>query len=127
MPPYASGADGRPPILVVEDELVLALELESALDDAGYAVIGPAATLRDAAALLRAARPAAALLDVNIQGHPVVPLARRLVAAGVPFALHTAYAADHLAAPILRGAPLLPKPLDQAALRRVLRDLVAPE
>lgn len=127
MPPRALRPDGRPPILVVEDELVLALELESALDDAGYAVIGPAATLRDAASLLRAARPAAALLDVNIQGHPVVPLARQLAAVEVPFALHTAYAADYLSAPVLRGAPLVPKPLDHAALRRVLRDLLTPE
>ncbi|NBC95067.1 MAG: hypothetical protein GVY27_01785 [Deinococcus-Thermus bacterium] len=121
----AGEADQRPAILVVEDELVLALELESAIEAAGFPVLGPAATMESAAALLTAKLPAAALLDVNLEGRSIDPFARRLRAAGVPFALHTAYTAAHLTTPLLRAAPLLPKPLERGALPRVLRALLA--
>ena len=114
----------RPAILLVEDELVLALELESAVEAAGFAVLGPAATMENAAALLAAGLPAAALLDVNLEGRSIDPFARRLRALGVPFALHTAYTAAHVTTPLLRAAPLLPKPLERAALRRVLDTLL---
>jgi DNA-binding response OmpR family regulator len=124
MPTRPGPSEDRPSILVVEDELVIAMALETALEDAGYAVVGPASTIPAAVALLAARRPAAALLDVNLDGRSVVPLARRLVAVGVPFALHTAYTADRLTAPVLRAVPMVPKPLQAAALQRVLRELL---
>jgi DNA-binding response OmpR family regulator len=125
MAPSADGANARPTILLVEDELLLALDVEFALEEWGYAISGPAATLADAGALLDARRPAAALLDVNVQGHSVAPFAQRLVAAGVPFALHTGYTEQHLKAPVLRAAPRLPKPLDRRRLRHLLDELLA--
>jgi DNA-binding response OmpR family regulator len=83
--------DAPPRVLVVEDETILAMMLEDALVDAGYAVVGPFACLD--AALQAAEREAldAALLDVNIAGEMVFPVAEVLARRGVPFFLVTGY------------------------------------
>jgi DNA-binding NtrC family response regulator len=120
----APTADRLPRVLVVEDELILALELEAALEAAGFAVVGPAASVAEGQGRLGAEPVDAAVLDVNIAGESVVPLAVTLAAAGIPFAVHTAYASASLDSPILEEAPRLAKPLDRGALPRVLHELL---
>jgi DNA-binding response OmpR family regulator len=85
------GAPAQPQILVVEDETILAMMLEDALLDEGYSVVGPFA--RVAAALQAAELEAldAALLDVNVAGEMVFPVAEMLARRGVPFLLMTGY------------------------------------
>jgi DNA-binding response OmpR family regulator len=84
-------APTQPQILVVEDETILAMMLEDALLDEGYTVVGPFA--RVAAALQAAELEAldAALLDVNVAGEMVFPVAEMLARRGVPFLLMTGY------------------------------------
>jgi DNA-binding response OmpR family regulator len=85
------GAPAQPRILVVEDETILAMMLEDVLMDQGYSVVGPFA--RVAAALQAAELEAldAALLDVNLAGEMVFPVAEMLARRGVPFLLMTGY------------------------------------
>jgi two-component system, response regulator PdtaR len=92
-------------ILVVEDEYLIALEVDEALSAAGYRVIGPAPDVSTALELLKRARPDAAILDVNLAGQWVTPVAEVLQSMSVPFILASGYvAADLPAEPILRDA-----------------------
>ena len=79
-------------ILVVEDEVLVAMELSFALADAGASVAGPAHTIRDAAALAAAGGIDAAVLDVDLHGREIFPIAALLAEAGVPFVFHTGHA-----------------------------------
>ena len=78
-------------ILVVEDELLTAMELDDTLRSAGYQVLGPAANVSAALELLRDERPDAAVLDVNLAGEWVTPVAEVLRAMSVPFILSSGY------------------------------------
>ena len=111
-------------VLVVEDEWLIAAEIGRALEGAGAVVLGPAHSVEQALALLRdgAAPPDAALLDVNLRGEAVTPVALALAERGVPFALVTAYAAEGLDGP-LRAAPRVGKPFTAAGLVRAVARL----
>ena len=113
-PAPSDGADdpreGENLVLLVEDSHVLASLLASELEAAGFAVLGPAPTLALAEQLIEARLPAAAVLDVNLNGEKVYPLARRLRDADVPFALLTGYNRADLPDD-LRNAAVLPKPV----------------
>lgn len=77
---------------MVEDEYLIALQVETSLGDAGAEVVGPVGTLRGALnAVSGAGRLDAAVLDINLRGETVYPLADALVARGVPFVFATGY------------------------------------
>ena len=76
-------------ILVAEDQPFIALDLAFAVEDAGGAVIGPAASVNEALALLEAHPVVAAILDVNLVDGDVSPVVEYLVERGVPLILHT--------------------------------------
>ena len=108
-------------VLVVEDEWLIAAQIGQVLAGAGAVVLGPAHSVEEAMALLRDGTPPdAALLDVNLRGELVTPVARALAGLGVPFALVTAYAADGLDEPLLRAAPRVGKPFTAAGLVRAV-------
>jgi CheY-like chemotaxis protein len=117
----AQGADGAASerrgkrILVIEDEALVAMEIESHLQSAGYEVVGPAATVKAARQLIEKAPCDAALVDANLAGHPVDELAAALTQKGIPFAFATGYGRDAL--PLgYREAPLLTKPFAEQQL-----------
>ena len=111
-------------VLVVEDEALVAMLVEDALLDAGASVIGPAATVAEALALLERETPDAAVLDLNLAGETSTPVADALAARGVPFVVATGYGADGLP-PGHASVPVLAKPYDPddltAALDRLCR------
>jgi len=72
-------------VLIVEDDIFIALDLERVLDDAGCSVIGPASSVERALAKIADTRLDAALLDVNLGHELVFPVADRLSAEGIPF------------------------------------------
>jgi DNA-binding response OmpR family regulator len=72
-------------VLIVEDDIFIALDLERVLDDAGCSVIGPASSVERALRKISDTRLDAALLDVNLGPELVFPVADRLSAEGVPF------------------------------------------
>ena len=102
-------------ILLVEDEALLALDLSMILEDEGAHVMGPCASV--GAALDVTERPDIALLDVDLRGEPVFPVADRLVADGTPIVFHTGRAdvAD-LRARYGADVPIIPKPSTPADL-----------
>lgn len=95
--PTEEGVDGRRCVLVVEDEMFIAFELEAALIDGGFRVLGPVGSVKDALDLLKNERPDAAVLDVNLAGENVAPVALQLRVLGVPFVLATASDSAELA------------------------------
>ncbi|MBW6400944.1 response regulator [Roseomonas sp. HJA6] len=109
-------------ILVVEDEALVAMLVEDALEDAGFGVIGPVRSVAQALEVLEAERPDAAVLDLNLAGENSVSVADALVALGIPFVVATGYGAAGLPAGH-RGVPVLPKPYDPADLTAVLARL----
>ncbi len=80
-------------LLLVEDEYLIAEDLKVSLQDLGIEVIGPAASVKDALTLVNqdAARLDGAVLDVNLRGERVFPVADALAARGIPFVFTTGY------------------------------------
>lgn len=78
-------------ILVVDDEPLVAMLVEDLLTDVGAQVVGPAATLSAGQDRLAAGAPDGAVLDVNLDGVLVYPLAEALAQANVPFVFVTGY------------------------------------
>jgi PAS domain S-box-containing protein len=95
-------------VLIVEDAVLLALELESGLTEAGARVVGTAADLDEAAAMLGLTFDAA-VLDANLNGRSVTPVAEALAARAIPFIFATGYG-DAGAAPAGFDAPVVRKP-----------------
>jgi CheY-like chemotaxis protein len=122
--PAWTGAGGSPPrVLVVEDEALLALELETGLRELGCEVVGPARNLAEAQRLAEAEpRLAAAVLDVNLGGGELVfPVADALAARGVPYLLATGYgSAGPLEGRDAGAVAVLRKPYQRAALAAAL-------
>lgn len=114
-----------PRILVVEDEYLIAMELDGTLRAAGYRVIGPAPDIDAALELLKLEQPDAAILDVDLGGEWVTPVAKVLHAMSVPFLLTSGYvAADLQAEPLLRDAVNVGKTWRPDVLLEVLRGLL---
>jgi PAS domain S-box-containing protein len=110
-------------VLIVEDAVLLALELETGLADAGAEVIGPAYELEEAMALLD--RPIdAAVLDANLNGRSVTPVAEALAARKVPFVFATGYG-EAGGAPGGFDAPVIRKPYDVTQVAAAVAELLA--
>jgi DNA-binding response OmpR family regulator len=111
--------DGKT-ILLVEDEFLLALHIEELLHSRGGTVLGPFRMLDDA---MRAAQHEEfdfAILDVNLNGTMVYPLADDLLARGIPFLFLSGYTLSNLPERF-RGVTRLNKPCDPALLIATLR------
>ena len=107
-------------ILVVEDEGLVAMLIEDMLDDLGCEVACSAGNVAQALKWIEAGGEAdGALLDVNLGGEAVWPVADALAARGVRFAFTTGY--GQLSEPRFRQAPLLGKPIKGERLKEVLR------
>jgi DNA-binding response OmpR family regulator len=76
-------------ILVVEDEALIAFELQASLTDAGAQVIGPSLTVAEAFVLAGRETLSAAILDVRLGRDTIAPVARKLAARGIPFLFYT--------------------------------------
>jgi len=115
-------AVGDKSVLLVEDEPLIAYEIESLLRDNGYRVIGMVASLDEAIAAAEGAAADMALLDVNLEGRSIAPVADILRRRGIPYAFVTGYGRNDLPA-ALGEATLLTKPISSDALLSVVRRL----
>jgi CheY-like chemotaxis protein len=111
--------DGRL-VLVVEDEVLIAMDLQLLLQRNGWRVLGPAATVAEALRLLRGETPDVALLDVSLSGELVTPVAEELRAQGVPFVVVSAYHNPGLMAATLAGVTAVGKPVAERHLLAAL-------
>jgi two-component SAPR family response regulator len=111
-------------ILLVEDEFLIALDLQILLYRLGCDVLGPVGSVAEALVLLRHDRPDAALLDINLRDGLVTPVIERLNGMAVPFVLVTGRDTSNLKDPHLVATPALSKPVEEPALRRGLERLL---
>ena len=110
-------------VLIVEDAVRLALELETGLSEAGAEVVGPAYELSEAMTLLDGPIDAA-VLDANLNGLSVTPVAEALAARGVPFVFATGYG-EAGGAPLGFDAPVIRKPYDVTQVAAAVAALLA--
>jgi CheY-like chemotaxis protein len=96
-------------VLLVEDEMMVALLLETVLNDLGHQVVGPVARLERGLEVVEREAIDLAVLDVNIDGREVYPIAAALEARGIPFIFTTGYGSDGLH-PAYCDRPVLQKP-----------------
>lgn len=105
-------------VLVVEDEYLIAIELASALEDEGVEVIGPASTLAQGQELCRAGkRIDGAILDINLRGENVYPLADALRDEAVPFLFSTGCSTHEIPDRFI-DVPLCAKPMGSSEILR---------
>jgi len=111
-------------VLVVEDEFLIAMDLQLILEAAGWRVLGPAATVRGALLLLDDEMPSVALLDVNLGNEPVTAVAEALSALNIPFAVASAYDdPERFGGEVLAGVPNVGKPTGRRRLLATLEQL----
>lgn len=115
-------------VLIVEDEVLIAIDLETMLRDNGHEVAGTAASVGDASELLEDLRPDIAVLDVNLRGRSVVSVALRLHEIAVPFVLASGYSPNEMCGgDVLSGAVNVGKPFNENRLFQALHQAIAAE
>jgi CheY-like chemotaxis protein len=121
----ANDADQRPAaprVLVVEDEMTVAMLIEDMVSELAYEVAAVVPRLEDAMGLLDSASFDFAMLDVHLNGKTVFPFAAELKARDIPFMFATAYGPRGIPDEF-RGHPVLQKPFGPTELRRALAEL----
>ena len=112
-------------VFVVEDETIVAMLLEQMLEELDCQVAGVAGQLNQAMELARSIDAEVAILDLNLSGQRVDPVAAILADRGMPFVFASGYGEDGLTAE-WRGRPVLPKPFRLEELRLVLVKAISP-
>jgi len=113
-----------PRVLVVEDEYLIRMLLEDMLDELGYAVAAAVGTISEASQLAANSEIDAAILDVNLDGQEIYPVADILAKRGLPFVFVTGYGERSLPEPY-RSRPALQKPFQSEQLKIALAGLFA--
>jgi two-component SAPR family response regulator len=109
-------------VLVVEDEMLIAVQIEDTLLRLGCEIVGPAAKLETALQLVDERQFDVAILDVTLRGGKVYPVAEKLAARGIPFVFASGYG-DWALPAALRNRPRLMKPYTSGALEQQIRAL----
>ncbi|WP_420143007.1 response regulator [Sphingobium sp.] len=107
-------------VLLVEDELFVALDIQDTIEDAGFSVDGPYISVSSALTAVGSALPDCAILDVQLADGEVYPVADALVAAGVPVIFHSGHADPFLLVERFPGAVICSKPCSPSQLRDTL-------
>ena len=105
-------------ILIVEDESLIAFEVEQSLTDVGFEIAGVAARVEEALAIIEDGALDAAVLDANLNRVSAAPIAIALTARGLPFVVTTGYTREQLPDGFTAGAviekPCLPEQIIEA-------------
>ncbi len=107
-------------ILIVEDETLISMLFEDILSDFGCDVVGPALNIRQATALANEAGIDVAVLDVNVGGEPIYPVAEILEGRGVPIIFSSGYGSSGLPER-WSGHLTLPKPFTSEQVQDILQ------
>ena len=114
----------QPRVLVVEDEYLIRMLLEDMLADLGYAVAAAVGSIAEARAHAAIGDFSAAILDVNLEGQEIFPVADMLAARSLPFVFVTGYGERSLPERY-RDRPALQKPFQAEQLDAALSELLA--
>jgi len=113
-------------VLIVEDELFVAMDLTHVFEDHGWIVLGPAPSVHRALQILEEELPTVAILDVNLRDELVTPVAAVLKDRSIPFVVASAVSDPHqLCGEIVSGAPILRKPVDESQLMYIVDQLAS--
>jgi PAS domain S-box-containing protein len=115
----SAAATERQRILLVEDEALVGMMMTDCLTEIGFHVVGPFGKVSDAIEAIDGERFQAAVLDINLRGELIYTLAEELTGRGVPIVFVTGYGSEAIDRRFA-NVPVLQKPIDSAALRRVL-------
>jgi DNA-binding NarL/FixJ family response regulator len=112
--PVSAALRGRS-VLVVEDQFLIAEEMRRAVENLGGQVVGPVSSVDEAMSLVRRLYPDIGLLDVDLHGREIYPVADALIEAGSPVIFTTGF--DRAAMPAAyQDVPHLDKPVTTHAL-----------
>jgi CheY-like chemotaxis protein len=112
-------------ILVVEDEGLIALNLELILRRLGCEVVGLVSKVGDIVDAVKKHRPDGIFLDVNLGGRKVFDVLPELINLGVPCVLSSGYGDPMLFPPAFRNLPRIAKPFDESAIRRACIEIAS--
>lgn len=113
-------------ILVIEDEPLVSMDIETILSESGFAVAGPAANIAHARRMIETETFDGALVDANLDGQPVDELASALVSRGIPFVFLTGYGRESLPN-AFRHASMIEKPYTREQLISAMGKALNPE
>jgi two-component SAPR family response regulator len=105
-------------LLLVEDEALTGMMMSDMLTELGFHVVGPFGRVADAIAAVGSEDIHGAVLDVNLDGEMVYPVADAVAARGVPFVFVTGYGAEGIDARFAR-IPVLQKPVERQMLQKI--------
>lgn len=111
-------------ILVVEDELLVALALEDLLILHRAEVLGPLSTVPRVLRFLESERPDCVTLDMNLKGQMTLPIAEDLSKRAIPFVVVSGYLQSYPESPKIRRAPFLRKPFTEDDLISALHSVL---
>ena len=117
-----SAATAKCRVLLVEDESLVAMDIEDAVRELGHDVLGPISELHEAVAAAADESLCCAILDINIRGGPSYPVADMLLGRGVPVLLLSGYFEGTLPER-LHGVTLLNKPFTSVQLTTEIQNL----
>jgi len=117
--PPSSSTRPSPRVLVVEDEALVSLLIEQALGDLRCTIVGPAVRVEQALTIACEASLDCALLDVNVHGELVYPVAEILTSRRIPFTFVTGYDV-HEIDERFRGRPMIRKPFTEGEIQVAL-------
>jgi PAS domain S-box-containing protein len=105
-------------VMVVEDEALVAMVVSDAMTELGYQVVGPFSRPPEAIAAVKDNEIAAAILDINLAGTLVYPVAEELTSRGIPFVFVTGYGIESIDKRFA-DIPVLQKPIERETLQRM--------
>lgn len=121
--PTARKTAAKPTILLLEDDLLLAMDMEEFLGERGYDVIGPYGRVGEALDAAANTDVDGAVVDLNLHGEMSFPVIELLRERGVPLIVCSGYAELPELKQKLTGLPLLPKPWNPRKLEHMLREV----
>jgi len=124
--PTDSFNDDRQQVLVVEDEALIAMYVETIVEQSGYDVAGVVSSIDDALAFIDDHTVDSAVLDIDLRGRPVYPLAEVLKKRGIPF-VYASSSSERAIPPAFRSGPVVQKPFAASELSRALAQTNKPK
>lgn len=112
-------------ILVVEDEMMVAMLMEDFLEEFGCTIVGPVATIDHALRLIASDAIDGAMLDLNLGGNAVCPVAQELARLRIPFLFVSGYGDQYMNGSY-NDRPRLSKPFRRLDLQRIMTETFAP-
>jgi CheY-like chemotaxis protein len=109
-------------VLIIDDEPLIAMDIASAVEDAGGDVVGVAGSVQKALGMIGRLTCDVAVLDANLNGESAEPVAKALRESGAPFVVISGYSGDQLP-PALGGGPFMMKPYSSQDLVSALQRL----